>query len=79
MKTSGTKKTEKSPVELPDTEKAVKKGMVKKSVYKPAVEEIRQKAEEIYHQRVDRGQYGTPEGDWHAAEDYFRKLEVKVS
>jgi hypothetical protein len=30
----------------------------------PVEEEIREKAEEIYHQRVDRGEYSTPEDDW---------------
>ena len=34
----------------------------------PTEEEIRLKAEEIYHDRVARGADGTPEDDWHLAE-----------
>jgi DNA primase large subunit len=35
---------------------------------KPSEEEIREKAMEIYIQRIERGEYGTPEDDWLEAE-----------
>jgi hypothetical protein len=38
----------------------------------PGEEEIREKAEEIYNQRIDRGEYGTAADDWQAAEEYLR-------
>jgi hypothetical protein len=38
----------------------------------PGEEEIREKAEEIYLQRIDRGEHGTPDDDWIAAEEYLR-------
>ncbi|MCB9013322.1 MAG: hypothetical protein H6539_04710 [Bacteroidales bacterium] len=50
---------------------AAKKPAAKKTsaVKKVAdIEAIRRKAEEIYHARVARGEHGTAEGDWHAAE-----------
>jgi hypothetical protein len=40
----------------------------------PGEEEIREKAEEIYHQRIARGEDGTAEGDWLKAEAYLKKL-----
>ena len=38
------------------------------SVTGPTEEQIRRKAEEIYHERIARGEHGTPEDDWHKAE-----------
>ena len=42
---------------------------------KPSEEAIRSKAEDIYHQRIDRGEYGTAENDWLAAESYLIESE----
>jgi hypothetical protein len=39
---------------------------------KPTEEEIRKKAEEIYHERIARGEYGTAEDDWHKAEKILK-------
>lgn len=38
----------------------------------PGEVEIREKAEEIYYQRIERGEYGTPEEDWFRAKEYLR-------
>jgi len=42
----------------------------------PDEEEIRKKATEIYHQRIERGEEGTPENDWFEAENYLRETVV---
>ena len=38
----------------------------------PGEEAIREKAEEIYYQRINRGEYGTAEDDWRKAEEYLK-------
>lgn len=35
----------------------------------PTEDEIREKAREIYFERIARGEHGTPEGDWREAEE----------
>ena len=35
-------------------------------------EEIREKAREIYYERIARGEHGTPESDWHEAEELLK-------
>ncbi len=35
----------------------------------PGEEEIREKAREIYFERIARGEHGTPEDDWREAEE----------
>ena len=40
----------------------------------PTEEEIREKAQEIYYERMDRGEYGTAEEDWLEAEEFFRNM-----
>ena len=40
----------------------------------PAEDEIRKKAEEIYHERIAKGEYGTAEDDWHKAEKILKGL-----
>jgi hypothetical protein len=42
----------------------VKKKKVTAGISKPSEEEIREKAMEIYNQRIEREEYGTPEDDW---------------
>ena len=39
----------------------------------PTVEDIRNKASEIYYQRIERGEYGTAEKDWAEAEKYLQE------
>ena len=41
----------------------------------PGEEEIREKARDIYEQRIERGEYGTAEKDWYEAEAYLRDSE----
>lgn len=38
----------------------------------PTEEQIRKKAEELYHERMARGEHGTPEDDWHKAEKLLK-------
>jgi hypothetical protein len=57
-----------------------KAGAAKKTVArKPAVneEDIRKKAEEIYFERVSRGEHGTPEEDWAIAEKLLKAGKKK--
>jgi ubiquitin len=61
-----------------------KKSKVKDSVNSKKVitnsriteEDIREKAKEIYLQRLGRGEDGTAENDWSEAEKYFNDLEA---
>ena len=54
-----------------ETGEAVK-SKVTTSKYEPSEEEIRNKAKEIYHKRIAKGEYGTAEGDWLKAEELLR-------
>jgi hypothetical protein len=38
----------------------------------PSEEEIREKAREIYYERIARGEHGTAESDWLEAEELLR-------
>jgi hypothetical protein len=40
--------------------------------YTPSEDEIREKAKEIYHQRISRGEYGTAADDWNNAEKLLK-------
>ncbi len=40
----------------------------------PTEDEIREKAREIYYERMARGEHGTPEDDWHEAESILKGL-----
>jgi hypothetical protein len=42
---------------------------------RPSEEDIRVKAEDLYHQRIDRGENGTAENDWLSAENYLIESE----
>ena len=39
----------------------------------PREDEIRQKAQEIYDERIFRGEHGTPESDWLEAERLLKR------
>jgi len=43
----------------------------------PTEEQIRKKAEEIYHERMTRGEHGTSEDDWHKAESLLKDPKKK--
>jgi len=53
--------------------KSKKAGEVTLKKQMPGEEEIREKAKEIYHQRIARGEEGTAENDWLKAEEYLKK------
>ena len=71
MKTTKAKTISK-PKKTPDAGKALAKKKVTSSRYVPSEEEIREKAREIYYERIVRGEHGTPEGDWREAEDLLK-------
>jgi hypothetical protein len=71
MKTKPTKSVKKSTT----GRTANKKEPVNKK-YEPSEEEIRELAEIIFHQRIDRGEFGTAEEDWLKAEEYLSYQEV---
>lgn len=50
-----------------------KMGRIERAV--PSEKEIREKARDIYEQRIERGEDGTPEKDWYDAEAYLRDSE----
>lgn len=70
MKTSKTKtvsKPKKTTASATPRKKKVTPGK-----YIPAEEEIREKAREIYFERIARGEHGTAEDDWREAEELLR-------
>jgi RAB protein geranylgeranyltransferase component A len=70
MKTTKTKTVSKTK-KTPDAVKTVKKkGATGK--YIPSEDEVREKAREIYYERIARGEHGTPEGDWREAEELLK-------
>ena len=71
MKTTKAKTVVK-PKKTTDAGKALKSKKVASGKYVPSEEEIREKAREIYYERIARGEHGTPEGDWHEAEEILR-------
>ena len=71
MKTSKAKTTAK-PKKTPVTGKAVTEKKVTSIKSGPSEEEIRAKAKEIYHERIARGEHGTPENDWLKAEQLLK-------
>jgi hypothetical protein len=71
MKTTKAK-TASKPKKTSDTVKTVKTKKVTSAKYIPTEEEIREKAREIYYERIARGEHGTPEGDWREAEELLK-------
>ncbi len=71
MKTSKSKAISK-PKKTSEVGGAVKSNKVTTSKSGPNEEVIREKAREIYNERVARGEYGTAEGDWIKAEKLLR-------
>jgi len=71
MKTTKAKTTstaKKSPAAVKTTK--TKKQAVSKTL--PTEEEIRMKAQEIYNQRMHKGEHGTASDDWHKAEKLLK-------
>jgi hypothetical protein len=71
MKTSKAKAMSK-PKKISKTGEAVRSKKVDISKSGPSEEEIREKAKEIYHQRIKRGEKGTASDDWHKAEKLLK-------
>lgn len=71
MKTSKTKTISKLK-KTSEAGKAVKGKKVTTGKSRPGEEEIREKAKEIYHERIARGEHGTAEDDWLKAEKLLR-------
>ena len=68
MKTSKEKAPGK-PKKTSATGKTVKSKKVATTKSEPSEEEIREKAREIYYERISRGEHGTAESDWHEAKE----------
>jgi len=71
MKTSK-KEAGSKPKKTSGTGKTVKSRKTAASKYVPTEDEIRDKAREIYFERISRGEHGTPEDDWREAEELLR-------
>ena len=71
MKTTKAK-TAVKPKKTADKGKPVMKKKVASVKNQPSEDEIREKAREIYYERVSRGEHGTPEGDWREAEELLK-------
>jgi hypothetical protein len=71
MKTTKAKTVSK-PKKTADAGITLKKKKVTTSKNVPGEEEIREKAREIYYERIARGEHGTPESDWREAEELLR-------
>jgi aconitase A len=71
MKTSK-EKTISKPKKTSTVGKSVKGKKVTTIKSGPSEEEIREKAKEVYHERIARGEYGTAEDDWLEAEGFLR-------
>jgi hypothetical protein len=71
MKTTKAKTTSK-PKKTSDTGKTLKSKKVAPVKYVPSEEEVREKAREIYYERIARGEHGTAEADWREAEELLK-------
>jgi hypothetical protein len=71
MKTSKAKTISK-PKKPSKAGKASKPKRVTTSKSIPSEEEIRKKADEIYYERIARGEHGTAIDDWHKAEELLK-------
>lgn len=71
MKTTKAKTTSK-PKKASTAGKTLKTKKVAPVKYVPSEEEIREKAREIYYERIARGEHGTAEADWREAEELLR-------
>jgi hypothetical protein len=60
------------PKKTTDAGKGLKKKKITTGKNVVTEEEIREKAMEIYYERIARGEHGTPESDWHEAEELLK-------
>lgn len=68
MKTSK-EKTAVKPKKTTAAKKPVKSKKASAGKSMPTEEEIREKAREIYYERIARGEHGSAESDWREAEE----------
>lgn len=68
MKTSK-EKTAVKPKKPTTAKKPVKSKKASAGKSMPTEEEIREKAREIYYERIARGEHGSAESDWREAEE----------
>jgi hypothetical protein len=68
MKTTKTKTVRQTKTKTSDG-KTSKTRKTSAGKYIPTEDEIREKAREIYFERIARGEHGTPEDDWKEAEE----------
>jgi len=71
MKTTKTKAVSK-PKKTATKAPVPKRSGTKTAKTSPTEDEIREKAKEIYYERISRGEHGTPEDDWHEAEEILK-------
>jgi len=71
MKTTKAKTVSK-PKKTSAPAKTVRKKKEVTSKYVPNEDEIREKAREIYYERIAKGEHGTPEDDWREAEELLK-------
>jgi hypothetical protein len=71
MKTTKTKTVSK-PKKTSVAAKTPKKKKETTGKYVPTEDEIREKAREIYYERIARGEHGTAEADWREAEELLK-------
>ena len=71
MKNTKTKTVSK-PNKTTESAKVTNKKKATTGKYVPTEDEIREKAREIYYERIARGEHGTPEADWHEAEELLK-------
>lgn len=72
MKKTTKAKTVSKPKKTSDVAKTVKPKKAVSAKFVPGEDEIREKAREIYYERIARGEHGTPEGDWREAEELLK-------
>lgn len=72
MMKSSKSKVISNPKKTSEAGETVKNKKVTPVVSGPSEEEIREKAKEIYLQRINRGENGTAIDDWHKAEELLR-------
>ena len=73
METTTKSKVISKPGKTSGTDNALKNKNNPTRSTQPTEEQIREKAKEVYHERLKRGEYGTALDDWHTAEKLLKK------
>jgi hypothetical protein len=72
METTTKSKTISKPGKTTGTGNALKNRTNPTQSSRPTEDQIRDKARELYHERLKRGEYGTAMDDWHQAEKLLK-------